>query len=99
MKCILLKTLSCFMTVSLIAMEEVAVRRSWRTDLLSEYGEVFRVATAATWPFSVAFLAIEVSMSEEKSKPGWILKNSNVLITACMKCSISFLTVYIVTCS
>lgn len=77
MKCILLKTLSCSMTVSLIDMKEVAARRSWRTELLSEYGQVFRAATAATWLFSVAFLAIEVSMSEEKAEPGWILKNLN----------------------
>jgi len=51
---------------------------------------VLRVETAATWLFSVVILATEVSMSEEKAKPAWNLKNlNNVLRTACMKCTFS----------
>lgn len=62
----------------------------WRTELLSEYGEVFKVVTAATRLFSVVFLATEVSTSEKKAKPGWMLKSlNNVLRTACMKCTYS----------
>lgn len=59
-----------------------------RTELLSEHEKVFRLVTEVSWLFSVAFLATEFSMSEEKAKPGWILTINNVL-RAWMKCTFS----------